>query len=340
MKTNSWTSQAFVIAMFVGTAVLSGCASSSSIKESSDAGSQDNSANASAPARAAPGTGTSDSIIEDSVQPGYLFEVSNINDAGLNGKFRVEFDGKLKLPYGVVLNAAGLRVTEVRAKVVEAYRPFLKSAESVQVQLVQRKLWVDIRGLVNKPGRYLIEPEASLDEVLSAAFSLIANAQAEYIKIQSKTGTIAVSLTDYYDSGSTNGIPRWQGGELLFVQRKSEIASSLLSSSHPVIQVLGEVKTPGDLSFRRDADFLFYLAKAGGPTSVANLGKIEVVRWQDGKRKSTLYDWEESRELVRLDAGDLIIVHANQQTPLERAIQSGAGIGAMLSAIGILIIAL
>jgi protein involved in polysaccharide export with SLBB domain len=334
--------RAFVIAVLVSMAVVSGCASSPPVTSDSNDSSLE----------ATPGDSTGspadhdqvatnhDAIQEHRVQPGYLYEISNINDNGLNGKYRVDFDGKLRLTYGVVIDTTNLDEADVRAKIIEAYRPFLKSADSIRVTVIQKKLWVDIRGLVNKAGRYLVEPDASLDEVLNSAGSIVQNSQAEYLKIQKKSGVVAVSLTEYYDTGNANGIPRWEGGEILFVQRKSEVSSSLITASHPVVQVLGEVKTPGEIAFRRDGDFLYYLTKAGGPSSVANLGKIEVIRWQDGKRKSTVYDWDQSRQLVQLESGDLIIVHATQQTPLERTIQSAAGVGAVLSAIGILIIAL
>ena len=33
---------------------------------------------------------------------------------------------------------------------------------------------------------------------------------------------MAVSLSDYYDSGNSDLIPPWEGGDILFVQRKSE----------------------------------------------------------------------------------------------------------------------
>ena len=277
---------------------------------------------------------------ENRVRPGFLYEVSNINDPGLNGKYRVDFDGKLTLAYGVSIDTTGMSESDLKAKVIESFKPFLKSAESTHVNLSQKKLWIDVRGLVNKAGRYLIDPSASIDEALNLAGSLMANSQAEYLKIQSNNNVVIINLNDYFNNGNINELPRWQGGEILFVQRKSDIATSLLDNAHPMIQVFGEVKSPGEFPFRRDSDFLYYITKAGGPSAVANLSKIEVVRWENNKRVSQTYDWDQSRDLTQLESGDLIIVHAIKQTPVERAIQSGAGVAAMLSAIGILIIAL
>ncbi len=276
----------------------------------------------------------------DRVRPGYLYEVSNLNDPGLNGKYRVDFDGKIKLPYGVVLDTTGLKEQDLKSKVIEAFKPFLKSAASTHLALNQKKLWVDIRGLVNKAGRYLIDPEASIDETLNQAGSLVQNSQAEYLKIQSPSGVTVFSLTDYYNNGNLNDLPHWQGGEILFVQRKSDISISLLNSSHPNVQVFGEVKTPGELPYRRDADLLYYIIKAGGPSTLAELSKIEIVRWENGKRMSQTYDWEQVKSVSHLEAGDLVMVHAIKQTKLERLIQSFSGIATVISGIAILIIAL
>lgn len=276
----------------------------------------------------------------NAVQPGFLVEVSDINDKGINGKFRIDFDGKLKLSYNIEIETTGLTEAELRNKIINAYATFLKSVASIHVSLIQKKLWIDLRGLVVKPGRYLVEPESSLDEVLNAAGGIKQNAQAEYLQIQGREGTTAFSLTDYYDTGNGNRIPPFEGGMVLFAQRKSDLSPAMLRSTHPVIQMLGEVKTPGEVPFRSEEDFLYYVTKAGGPSSVADLSKIEVIRTIAGKRRSTFYNWEDSHQLAKLEPSDIVVIHSNQPTPFEKALQSGAAIGAVLSAIGILIIAL
>lgn len=278
-------------------------------------------------------------IRPDAVQPGYLWEISNPTDKGINGKYRVDFDGKLRLAYGIVVDTNNLSESELKAKVAEAFRPFLKAADRTRVYLGQRKIWVDVRGLVNKPGKFLVDPDESLDAVLAQAGGVTPNSQAEYVQIQQKGGAAAVSLADYYDTGNSTLLPVLQGGTIFFVQRKNEVSAALASASHPIVQVYGEVKTPGELAYRSNADFLYYLTRAGGPTSVADLGKIEVIRWVDGKRKSEVYNWNESHELASLQPQDLVILHSNQPTLVERTLQSAAGLAAILSAIGILVIA-
>jgi protein involved in polysaccharide export with SLBB domain len=273
------------------------------------------------------------------IQPGFEFELSHPTDKGMRGKFRVDADGKLRLPYGVVLDVTSLTPPELQERVASAYSSYLKHASDVTITLVQKKYWIDVRGLVNKPGHYLIEPKASIDEILSLAGGIIPNSQAEYVQIQQKDSTRAVRLSDYYDSGNSSLFPPWQGGDIIFVQRNNEISFADYGEKN-VIQVLGEVKSPGDVPYRPRADFLYYLGKTGGPAADANLGEIELIRWQNGHRKSASYDWAQSHSMAALQPGDMIIVHANQQTHFERTLQSASGIAGVLSAIAVLIIAL
>ncbi len=51
------------------------------------------------------------------VQPGFLFEIKNMEDRKLNGRFRVDFDGSLKLPYDVNIQTEDRRASEVKSKI-------------------------------------------------------------------------------------------------------------------------------------------------------------------------------------------------------------------------------
>ncbi len=275
-----------------------------------------------------------------SIQPGYLYEISQINDKSMGGRFRVDFDGKLRLPYNVVIDTSVLPETELRGKVVDAYRPFLKSVESIHVSLIQRKLWLDVRGLVTKAGRYLVDSTASFDEVLSLAGGIKPESKAEYLRIQKNEEGTSVDLAEYYETGNSSKIPAWQGGEILFIHRKGDLSEDLINTAHPVVQMLGEVKIPGEVPYKSGEDFLYYVTKAGGPSSVANYSEVEVIRMINGKRVSATYNWEQSRQLTKLFPKDIVVIHATQQTPIERFILSAAGIAAVISAIAVMIIAL
>ena len=113
-----------------------------------------------------------------------------------------------------------------------------------------------------------------------------------------------------------------------------------VASDNLVLQVLGEVKNPGEYRYRRNADFYYYLAKAGGPTNSAALNQIEVVRGTTGNRSSVNYDLNEARSVPVLAPSDVVIVHADKPSSTERTIAVVSGITAILNTIILTIILL
>ena len=149
----------FALFLILGALTFSGCATSQT--RSIDALADDSSgspAGVRPELKPGPNTSRSGSLRPDAVQPGYLWEISSLADKGINGKFRVDFDGKLRLAYGIVIDSDGLNDTQMKDKIVESFRPFLKSTGEIHVALVQKKLWIDVRGLVSKPDDFSSTP--------------------------------------------------------------------------------------------------------------------------------------------------------------------------------------
>ena len=275
------------------------------------------------------------------VQPGFLVEMSQLEDKKLNGNFRIDFDGNLKLPYNVTIKTTNLKPDALSEKIVSSYRPYLKTVESLKISVQQKRIEVEIKGLVNKPGRVLVSNGASLDEILAAAGGLLQGSQAEFAQFQSsRAKPVLVDLNKYYDTGDASIVPVVHGGDSVFFQRRLAVNGAPVEGANAKIRIIGEVKAPGQFAVRRDSDFVQYLTDAGGPTTAADLTKIEIIRVINGQRKSAVYEWEEARRLVSLRDNDVILIHAIKQTPTERTLQNAGSLAAILSAIGVLIIAL
>jgi protein involved in polysaccharide export with SLBB domain len=259
----------------------------------------------------------------------------------LNGSFRIGFDGFLILPYGVHVKAQGLSIEQLRSSVVEAYRAYLKSPETLHISLADKKIEVEVRGLVNKPGRHVLSPDAAIDEILAEAGGLLPNSQAEFARFQGSDGTsVLLNLTQYYDTGDVSMVPSVHGGDTIFFQRSAAMSGDMLEGSSPKIRIMGEVKTPGQFAYRASANMVDYMAMAGGPTAVADMDEIEVLHSDNGVITSQMYKWDQAKTIASLRENDTVLIHAVQQTWLERRLQSFTGIATILSAIGILIIAL
>jgi len=257
----------------------------------------------------------------DEIAPGYLIKLSSDEDKALNGKFRVDFEGKLSLPYNVELQAADISAAELRNRVLRAYSRFFVGMPSVSVSIDSKDCYVDVGGLVVKPGRFLVKSKSTLDELVADAGGLLPSPSgageyaAKYANITQKDASRLVRLSEYY-AGGRDLIPAWRGGDKVFFQSEGANAVSAHQAEKNYIQVLGQVGIPGEYTYEDGVDFFYYLAKSGGPKESANLDKIEIIRTVDGARQSIKFDLSDVSKVPQIRGGDIILVHANKQNTL------------------------
>lgn len=279
------------------------------------------------------------------IQPGFLFEMTNMEDKKLNGKFRVNFDGQLILPYQVNVQTSGLRSSEVISRLISAYKKFFQTSSAFSVHLVRRDLAVEIRGLVEKPGKYIVTPGESLESMISRAGGLKRereNKELEprFLRITKNNNTeMTVVLRDYFKTGLLPQGVQISGGDVLVLQVDAPNGQSVVAGSSS-IQVMGEVLRAGDLSFKPGADIYYYLHLAGGTAPGANMNEIRIVRGSENNRVIASLDSMEEGAKPLLQPGDIIIVPHDKPTKFERNVSTGAGFATIISAIVLLIIAL
>ncbi|MCB0321826.1 MAG: SLBB domain-containing protein, partial [Bdellovibrionales bacterium] len=183
--------------------------------------------------------------------------------------------------------------------------------------LLDEREMVEVQGLVQKPGKILIYPSDSLDEVISQASGLGApgekGEQPKFVHIFSSNGsTHVVALRDYYAGLSPLDI-HWRGGDRVFFQSEQpqnmEDSEYTDGSVRASIQVLGQVQKPGIYPYSDTQGFYYYFSAAGGPTELSNFRAIEVIRARDGKQTSSFYNLTDSK-VPNIQADDIIIVHA------------------------------
>ncbi|MBN2619666.1 polysaccharide biosynthesis/export family protein [candidate division WOR-3 bacterium] len=89
----------------------------------------------------------------------------------------------------------------------------------------------------------------------------------------------------------------------------------LKSPTQPYVSVFGEVMRQGAVEYQRGLRVTDYIALAGGPTSKANLDRVKVVRFQDGKAVTTVLDMNailksgDISQNYELKSGDWIYVY-------------------------------
>lgn len=280
------------------------------------------------------------------VSPGYLIGLNNIDDEQLNGEFRIGFDSILELPYSIKINTKGLSETELKNNIIYAYKKFFKSTPTLGVSILEREFWIDVRGLIKNSGKYLVRKDTSLDEILAKAGGLERNnsgdALAQAIRITQSGNDVAnINLNEYY-SGKQFNLPEWTGGDLVFAQLQGTPGSigtknkTIVASK--TVQMVGQIKNPGELKFLPGADIFYYLVKAGGPTEKADLNRIMVVRESNGKKQQKNMNIEQLQAAPEILPGDLILVNSDVPGEFKKRLDVAQAISGVFTSIGYMII--
>ncbi|MBS1986265.1 MAG: hypothetical protein JST16_19050 [Bdellovibrionales bacterium] len=272
----------------------------------------------------------------DSVAPGYLIQIAHPEDKTLNGKFRIEFDGTLKLPYGKKIDTKGLEFPALEKRILDTYASYFKSGENLfKIQVVQKKLYLDVRGPFTKPGLQLIDSRTSIDEIIAAAGGLEPQKGIRFVRINQGEHTTLVNLENYFRSSSSVTVPNWIGGDVLFFQKDDGGGPAQNTGT---IRLLGEVRTPGDLGFQSGRDFYYYYSEAGGPTNQADIDVVELIRGKDSQRITYVFSLKDRESIPHLQAGDILVLHADKRGPWERGIQYATGVSSVIIAIAALVV--
>jgi protein involved in polysaccharide export with SLBB domain len=157
------------------------------------------------------------------VNPGILIHLSSSEDSSITGDYRIEFDGALRLPYQVVIQAAGLTLPELKTAITYAYHIYFANPEAIEVSVTERRALVEVRGQVNKPGRYLVETQADLEDLLELAGGLkkkSGKALAKYVSLSRGNQSSSYSLERALSEETNSKFTPWQGGESVFFLEK------------------------------------------------------------------------------------------------------------------------
>ena len=184
----------------------------------------------------------------------------------------VREDGRINY-FGREFDVAGATVTTVNHLI----RIFLVTDNHVtkpvvMVSLVLQKNGVFVGGAVKTPGRYVISPETDIDlyRAIALAGGMGENADRQGVQLIRKDTTETVETYDLSTNSPYRDI-RLNINDLVFVMPLS------------VVEVQGQVQTPGKIFVRGAIGISHALARAGGPTQEADLTTVVKVE-KNGKR--------------------------------------------------------
>ena len=281
------------------------------------------------------------SKLSQNMAPGHLFKMSHLSDSKLSGKFRADFNGILQLPYNVNVDITNKTFAEVKEIVLNAYRKFFqRGVETVNFSLASRDYWVEVRGLVKKPGRYLVHPTDTLDLVVDQAGGVQGNISSDYFTASLKQSTFEyqVLLNKYFESNESVEKIKWVGGDSVFITKLDSLAGA--SKEIPFVNLIGGVIKPGKVLHQKDASLYYYIEKSGGLIQGLGYDECYVFRnTKDGvKRINFSFDRPESIPVIF--PNDTIYMNSKIQTEGDTWLQRLAQISGVISTAALLIIAL
>jgi protein involved in polysaccharide export with SLBB domain len=263
------------------------------------------------------------------VAPGNILAIHYEGDSKISGNYKVDFDGRMQMPYKVTVKAAGLTTSELRDEIQRAYRPFVKGSSSVEIEIKDRSVYIEVRGEVKAPGRYLVRIDMPLEELVALAGGFVAEAggstgatkRADYLGVDRPTfdadsnaghTTTWFHLAEYFFEYDTEPDFLWHGGEKLFFQATAP-ADANIKNNWQSITVMGEVRDPKDIPVLPNADLLTYISRAGGTSSSADLSQVEIIH-RGGESRETV-NLVSQGMTNQLRAGDVIVIRAVDTRP-------------------------
>ena len=215
-------------------------------------------------------------------------------------------EGLLVIPTVGEVAVAGEALAAVKKNVQEAVRRKYNSNDIGVHLYSMRAFRVTVVGAVATPGTYTVSPVDRVDRVVALAdFDAEAKAlkqQADKentpgffqieekpptpislrnIKLRRASGdTLAVDLVRYYAIGETAHNPYLRDGDVVFVP-----AENLAGNS---VSIYGGVRQPGVFEFHEGDSLSTLLRLAQGPTALAELDSVEVVRFLSSGRQAKI----------------------------------------------------
>lgn len=249
----------------------------------------------------------------------------------LSGTFIVSPEGTIALPLLGEVKAADLTPSQLSKELSRRLSVFRVGEAVVTVtQYNSRKIFVV--GEVAKPGKYTFSVIPPLWDILSEAGGPTVNAVLSAVEII-RAGTGEVTIVDVRKllSGEAGEQVKLQPGDTV------RVPSRLTASpGESIVYVLGEVRTSGSYEVASARNLVSSLVLAGGPTELADLKKITIVRKVNASNVVLKVNLEKFLKQGMLSAnpelrpGDTVMV-PRKRTALG-AVFSLAGLATLLSA--------
>jgi polysaccharide export outer membrane protein len=220
-----------------------------------------------------------------SVGPQDVLSVRIYGEEKLSGRIRIDNDGSFPFEYLGRVKAEGMTTAQIEAYLTKALGDGYLRNPQISVEVVEyRSQSVFVTGEVRSPNKYSLPGNSTLMDVLTLAGSITPNA-GNWVQITharqggellgpsaSADYDIRVNLRDI-QTGKAQNI-KMRDGDTIFVPKAERIF------------VVGQVRNSGAIVFEEGMTVFEAIAAAGGITEKGSNSRIEIIRIENGQRKT------------------------------------------------------
>jgi polysaccharide biosynthesis/export protein len=219
------------------------------------------------------------------VGPQDVLNVRIYGEEKLSGKIRIDSDGSFPFEYLGRVKAEGMTPGQIELYLVKALGDGYLRNPQVSVEIVEyRSQSVFVTGEVRSPNKYSLPGDSTLMDVLTLAGSVTQNA-GNWVQIThapegaellgpavSAEYDMRVNLRDI-QTGKAQNI-KMRDGDTIFVPKAERV------------WIVGQVRNPQGVIYEEGMTVFEAIASAGGITEKGSNSRIEIVRIENGQRKS------------------------------------------------------
>lgn len=219
------------------------------------------------------------------VGPQDVVNVKIYGEEKLSGRIRIDNDGTFPFEYLGRVKAEGMTTAQIEVYLTKALGDGYLRNPQVSVEVVEyRSQSVFVTGEVRSPNKYSLPGNSTLMDVLTLAGSVTPNAgnwvqithARQGAEVLGPAGTaeydLRVNLRDI-QTGKAQNI-KMRDGDTIFVPKAERV------------WVVGQVRNPQGVIYEEGMTVFEAIAAAGGITEKGSNSRIEIVRIENGQRKS------------------------------------------------------
>lgn len=211
----------------------------------------------------------------------------------LNRELTVKAGGVVTLPLIGDVVVSGLTLQEIEERLLEALQDYYPSVTRIELSLREAVSQVIyITGQVGEPGKYNFHKSPNLWEAIREAGGPTPTASLDNVRVvkdRTKGGRSTVyNVQQALELGSVGELPDLEAGDTVIVPTVVEVYTGSFG-----VNVFGAVVAPGSYKLQARQDLVGAILQAGGPTPIASLEKVNIIRPNpDGSIATITVDFE------------------------------------------------